>query len=169
MPPGVWKNELLPMRSQKCWNVQVIHDLLPCRTNGQQLKHFPPHHSRLCPPILTQEALRLSKRFSQLLRSFCLSGIRDISNEDQDLEFRISWTEVLKFVWSGVGGSDESLGDYSLADQKAGGEGLVGDFSYRGRSIVDADPRGEPAEGLEGPSGRVSRKLLRNRISANLL
>ena len=98
-----------------------------------------------------------------------MSGIRDVSNEDQDLEFRVGWTGVLKLVWSGVGGSDEILGDYSLADQKAGGEGLVGDFSYRGRSIVDADPRGEPAEGLEGPSGRVSRKLLRNRISVNLL
>ena len=57
----------------------------------------------------------------------------------------------MEFVWPGVGGSDENLGDNPLADRKTGSEGLVGDVGYRGRGIMDADPRGEPAESLESP------------------
>ena len=74
----------------------------------------------------------------------------------------------MELVRSGVGGSDECLGDYPLADRKTGSKRLVGDVGYRGRGVVDADPRGEPTKGLESPSNRVSRKLLCSRISGQL-
>ena len=140
------------MRSQEHRNIQIARCLLPRRTNGQQLKHLPPHHTRLSPPVLTQEALRLPKSSSQLLGSFCLTGLRYVPKEDYDLEFCIGRAEVLKFVWSGVSSSDKSLGDYPLADWKTGGKGLVCDVDDRRRSVVDADPRGEPPKGLESPS-----------------
>jgi len=139
------------MRSQKRRDVQIIHRLLPRRANIQQIKHLPPDHTLLSPPILTQEALRPSKSFCQLLRSVYLSGIRDISEEEKDLELGVCRTKILKFVWPGVGSSDENLGDYPLADRKTWSEGLVGGVGYRRRSVVDADPRGEPAKGLESP------------------
>ena len=74
------------------------------RTDGQQFEHLPPRNARLSPPVLTQEALRLSKSLSQLLGTFGLSGLYNIPQEDYNFEFRVSRTEILKFVWSGVGG-----------------------------------------------------------------
>ena len=153
------------MRSQKRRNIQVTHHLLPRCADGQKFKHLPPHYTRLSPSVLTQEALRLSKSFSQLLRSLRLNGIRDIPEEYQDFEFGICWTEILELVRSRVGGSDESLGDYPLADRKTGSEGLICDVRYRGWGIVDADPRGESAEGLESPNSFVSHRFLCNGIS----
>ena len=153
------------MRSQEGRNVQVIYHLLPRGTDGQQLKHLPPHHPQFGPPIPTQEADRLSKSFSQPPRSLRLNGIRDIPEEYQDFESGVCRTEILEFVWSRIGGSDESLGDYPLANRKTGSEGLVCDVRYRGWGIVDADPRGEPAEGLESPNSFVSNRFLRNGIS----
>ena len=146
------------MGSQEHWNIQIAHCLFPRSANGQQLKHLPSSRARLSSPILSQEALRLSKSFGQLLGSFCLGGFSDVPKEDNDLEFRVGRAEILKFVWSGVCSSDESLGDYPLADWKTWSKGLVGDVCDRRRSVVDADPRGESSEGLEGPGDRVSRR-----------
>jgi len=143
--------------------------LFPRRTNGQQLKHLPPRNARLGPPVLTQEALRLSKSIGQLLGSLCLSWLRDIPKEYNDFEFRVGWAEILKFVWPGVGGSDESLGDYPLADWKAWSNGLVGDVGDRRWGVVDTDPRGEPPEGLEGPSDYVSCRFRGAESPVNLL
>lgn len=146
------------MRPQKRRNVQVVHRLLPRSANRQQLKHLPPHSACLGPPVLTQEALRLSQSLGQLLRSSQLNGVRDISEEEQNFEFRVGRAEVLEFVWSGVSGSDEGLGNYPFADWKTRSKRLVGDVGYRRRGIVDADPRGETAKGLESPDGGVSRE-----------
>lgn len=74
------------------------------RTDGQQFKYLPPSNARLSPPVLTQEALWLSKSLSQLLGSFGLSGLCNIPKEGYNFEFRVGRTEILKFVWSGVGG-----------------------------------------------------------------
>lgn len=98
-----------------------------------------------------------------------MSGLRNISKEDYDFEFRVGRTEILKFVWSGVGGLDKNLGDYPLADWKAWSKGLVGDVGDRRRSVVDADPRGEPPEGLESSSDYVSSRFRGAESSVNLL
>jgi len=140
------------------------HCLFPRHTNGQQLKHLPPRNARLGPPVLTQETLRLPKSFGQLLGSLYLSWFRDVPKEYYDLEFCVGRAEILKFVGSGVGGSDKSLGDYPLADWKAWSKGLVGDVGDRRRGVMDTDPRGEPSKGLESPSvasvpGFVEQKL----------
>ena len=71
----------------------------------------------------------------------------------------------MEFIWSGVSGSDEGLGNYPLADWKTGSERLIGDVGYRGRSVVDADPRGEAAKGLESPDDRVSPVVQDNEIN----
>ena len=41
---------------------------------------------------------------------------------------------------------EEGLGNYLLADWKTWSERLVGNVGYRGRKVVDADPRGEAAK-----------------------
>ena len=147
----------------------MAHCLFPRRADGQQFKHLPPRNTGFGPPILTQEALRLSKSFGQLLGSFCLSWLHDIPKEDYDLKFRVCRAEILKFVRPRVGGSDENLGYYPLADWKAWSKGLVGDVGDRRRSVVNADPRSEPPEGLESPSDYVSRRFRGAESPVNLL
>ena len=127
------------MRPQECRNVQVIHRLLPRRTNSQQVKDLPPHDASLGSPILAQETLWFAESLSQLVRPFHLSGVSNVSKEDQDLEFGICWTKILEFIWPGVGRPNESLRKYALADNEARSERLVGDVGYRGRSVMNSD------------------------------
>ena len=70
------------MWSQEVWNIQVIHHLLPRSTDIQQVKHLPPNNTWLGPPVFTQETVRLSECLSQLLRSFHLSRVGDVTEED---------------------------------------------------------------------------------------
>lgn len=134
----------------------MIHRLLPRCTNSQQVKSLPPHDASLGSPVLAQEALRFTESLSQLVRPFRLSGVRNVSKEDQDLEFGICWAKILEFVWPGVGRPDESLRKYTLADEEPRSKRLVGDVGYRGRSVMDSYSRGKPPKGLESPVGRVS-------------
>ena len=73
------------------------------------------------------------------MRPFHLSGVSNVSKEDQDLEFGIRWTKILEFVWPGVSRPNESLRKYTLTDKEARSERLVGDVGYRGRSVMNSD------------------------------
>lgn len=103
------QNVLRPVRPQDTWNVEIDGSFLLALNNAHNVEGV---------AKFADYGRRTSDTGGELLHTFGLSRLKDVTSEHKDLEARVGWTKVLDFDRSAVGRVKNNLRWETLTDNQ---------------------------------------------------